>query len=212
MKKVSQLWEQQGRQLLPGQEGYEKSNHIDELTPSEDALDCESGDAPAAAVTMVNSSSPALGPPGFRAPVSLAQTSGMVQDFLDNWVTQVCFISLIVGWRLVTQFLVDQANRVAKTFSCEMILFTVSKYLGPHAFQLTTTTHGATPFLQIADDLDGPNTYGTRFHAWTVGHTTDYICSLHDQDPPSHDRSIKVTARMARLIGQYLISLSHCHK
>ncbi|WAQ88947.1 hypothetical protein PtA15_10A370 [Puccinia triticina] len=96
----------------------------------------------------------------------------------------------------------SRANRVSKTYNCEMILFTVSKYIGRHSYQLTTTTHGATPFVQIAEDLDGPNTFGNRLHAWVVGHTSDYISSALDPDPPNSKHSLKVTTRMARLAAK----------
>ncbi|WAR58998.1 hypothetical protein PtB15_10B340 [Puccinia triticina] len=133
-------------------------------------------------VAAASLASSRVGPPGLRATVSLAQASGCVQDFLDAWAIQ--------------------ANRVSKTYNCKMILFTVSKYIGRHSYQLTTTTHGATPFVQIAEDLDGPNTFGNRLHAWVVGHTSDYVSSALDPDPPNSKHSLKVTTRMARLAAK----------
>ncbi|KAI9626549.1 hypothetical protein KEM48_010378 [Puccinia striiformis f. sp. tritici PST-130] len=92
---------------------------------------------------------PAAGPPAMRRTVSMAGASAKVQDFLDEWVIK--------------------ANRVAETYKCDMILFTASRYLGANSYQLTTTTNHAYPFLQLADDLDGQNTYGTRFHGCSIG-------------------------------------------
>ncbi|KAI7939427.1 hypothetical protein MJO29_009803 [Puccinia striiformis f. sp. tritici] len=43
--------------------------------------------------------------------------------------------------------------------------------------QCTTTTHRASPFVQLADDLDGQNTYGTRFHGWSVGQPLEAIAA-----------------------------------
>ncbi|WAR64102.1 hypothetical protein PtB15_16B262 [Puccinia triticina] len=83
-----------------------------------------------------------------------------------------------------------------------MILFTVSKYLGRQSYQLTRTTHGATPFVQTTEDLDGPNTFGNWLHAWVVGHTSDYVSSALDPDPPNSKHSLKVTTRMAQLAAK----------
>ncbi|WAR53585.1 hypothetical protein PtB15_3B93 [Puccinia triticina] len=182
---VSELYEAAGQKLPADAKEDRPSKAGDQsnvLTPSELALDNNSKADNNSGVAAASLASSRVGPPGLRATVLLAQASGCVQDFLDAWAIQ--------------------ANRVSKTYNCEMILFTVSKYLGRHSYQLTTTTHGATPFVQIAEDLDGPNTFGNRLHAWVVGHTSDYVSSALDPDPPNSKHSLKVTTRMARLAAK----------
>ncbi|KAH9450143.1 hypothetical protein Pst134EA_026853 [Puccinia striiformis f. sp. tritici] len=94
------------------------------------------------------------------------------------------------------------ANRVAETYKCDMILFTASRYLGANSYQLTTTTNRAYPFLQLADDLDGQNTYGTRFHGWLVGQSSEAIAAQADPENPIRPRPMDIKARLARLIAK----------
>ncbi|KAH9462039.1 hypothetical protein Pst134EB_005956 [Puccinia striiformis f. sp. tritici] len=66
----------------------------------------------------------------------------------------------------------------------------------------TYNTHCAYPFVQLADDLDGQNTYGTRFHGWLVGQSSEAIAAQADPENSIHPRTINVKARLARLIGK----------
>ncbi|POW09186.1 hypothetical protein PSHT_09261 [Puccinia striiformis] len=180
MAEIGVMWEEAGKQLPP--DFVIDGKPVDRLTSSERALDNEVGNCnPTASINSV----PALvSPPALRGTVSMSTAAGQVQDFLDRWVLQ--------------------ANRVAQTFKCEMILFTVSKYLGADSYSLATTTHGATAFANLANKLDGQNTYATRFHAWAVGHSADHIASLADPEQAivNRPRSLKFTERMSRLLAR----------
>ncbi|KAI9624959.1 hypothetical protein H4Q26_016526 [Puccinia striiformis f. sp. tritici PST-130] len=115
-----------------------------------------------------------------RGTVSMAGASVKVQDFVDEWVIK--------------------ANSVAETYKCDMILFTASRYLGANSYQYTTSTHRASPFVQLADDLDGQNTYGTRFHGWLVGQSSEAIAAQAEPENSIRPRTTNVKARLARLI------------
>ncbi|KAH9470612.1 hypothetical protein Pst134EA_007859 [Puccinia striiformis f. sp. tritici] len=80
----------------------------------------------------------------------------------------------------------------------------VHQYLGANSYLLATTTHGATAFTNLANKLDGQNTYATRFHAWAVGHSAEHIASLADPEEAlvNRPRSLKFTERISRLLGQ----------
>ncbi|KAI7933341.1 hypothetical protein MJO29_016903 [Puccinia striiformis f. sp. tritici] len=56
--------------------------------------------------------------------------------------------------------------------------------------------------IKLADDLDGQNTYGTRFHGWLVGQSSEAIAAQADPENSIHPRTINVKARLARLIGK----------
>ncbi|KAI9607244.1 hypothetical protein H4Q26_005761 [Puccinia striiformis f. sp. tritici PST-130] len=58
------------------------------------------------------------------------------------------------------------------------------------------------PFVQLADDLDGQNTYGTRFHGWLVGQSSEAIAAQAEPENSIRPRTTNVKARLARLIGK----------
>ncbi|POW07068.1 hypothetical protein PSHT_10108, partial [Puccinia striiformis] len=153
---------------------------IDGLTATERALD-DSEQEGHQAVQNVTHSSPAVDSREMRGTVSMAGASVKVQDFVDEWVIK--------------------ANSVAETYKCDMILFTASRYLGANSYQYTTSTHRASPFVQLADDLDGQNTYGTRFHGWLVGQSSEAIAAPEPENS-IRPRTTNVKARLARLIGK----------
>ncbi|WAQ87203.1 hypothetical protein PtA15_8A104 [Puccinia triticina] len=117
-----------------------------ELTPSELALDDDSD-------TEQDSHAERASPPAsdLRGSISLARAASTVESYLANWVIQ--------------------ANSIAQTCNCKMILFAVSTHLGRHSFQITKSTHRAVPFVDLADNVDQPNTYPARFQASLVGTT-----------------------------------------
>ncbi|POV99885.1 hypothetical protein PSHT_13346 [Puccinia striiformis] len=154
---------------------------IDGLTATERALD-DSEQEGHQAVQNVTHSSPAVDSREMRGTVSMAGASVKVQDFVDEWVIK--------------------ANSVAETYKCDMILFTASRYLGANSYQYTTSTHRASPFVQLADDLDGQNTYGTRFHGWLVGQSSEAIAAQAEPENSIRPRTTNVKARLARLIGK----------
>ncbi|KAI9616609.1 hypothetical protein H4Q26_011008 [Puccinia striiformis f. sp. tritici PST-130] len=182
MGEIGQIYHACGKKLPAlGGEVSGDGDVIDGLTATERALDDtqEDGDH---SVQNEKRSFPAAGPPAMRRTVSMAGASAKVQDFLDEWVIK--------------------ANRVAETYKCDMILFTASRYLGANSYQLTTTTNRAYPFLQLADDLDGQNTYGTRFHGWLVGQSSEAIAAQADPENPIRPRPMDIKARLARLIAK----------
>ncbi|KAI7939531.1 hypothetical protein MJO29_014267 [Puccinia striiformis f. sp. tritici] len=210
MGEIGQIYHACGKKLPAlGGEVSGDGDVIDGLTATERALDDtqEDGDH---SVQNEKRSFPAAGPPAMRRTVSMAGASAKVQDFLDEWVIKVhqksFFINLFLSanvqviLRSSTRHL--QANRVAETYKCDMILFTASRYLGANSYQLTTTTNRAYPFLQLADDLDGQNTYGTRFHGWLVGQSSEAIAAQADPENPIRPRPMDIKARLARLIAK----------
>ncbi|WAQ81795.1 hypothetical protein PtA15_2A107 [Puccinia triticina] len=114
------------------------------LTPSELALD---NDLDAEEALDPNSNPPLSSQ--LQGPVSLSKAESRVEAFLANWA--------------------NQANSIAQTCNCEMIVFVVSTHLGRHSFQLTKSTHRALPFVELADEVDQPTTYPARFQASLVG-------------------------------------------
>ncbi|KAH9460751.1 hypothetical protein Pst134EB_008910 [Puccinia striiformis f. sp. tritici] len=180
MAEIGAMWEDIGKKLPP--DFAIDGRPADCLTSSERALDDNVGDSDPTASR--NDALAVVSPPTLRGTVSMSTAAGQVQDFLDRWV--------------------HQANRVAQTCKCEMILFTVSKYLGADSYSLATTTHGATAFANLANKLDGQNTYATRFHAWAVGHSAEHIASLADPEEAlvNRPRSLKFTKRISRLLAR----------
>ncbi|KAI9621192.1 hypothetical protein KEM48_007840 [Puccinia striiformis f. sp. tritici PST-130] len=180
MAEIGAMWEDIGKKLPP--DFAIDGRPADRLTSSERALDDNVGDSDPTASR--NNALAVVSPPTLRGTVSMSTAAGQVQDFLDRWV--------------------HQANRVAQTCKCEMILFTVSKYLGADSYSLATTTHGATAFANLANKLDGQNTYATRFHAWAVGHSAEHIASLADPEEAlvNRPRSLKFTERISRLLAR----------
>ncbi|KAI9610846.1 hypothetical protein H4Q26_008688 [Puccinia striiformis f. sp. tritici PST-130] len=159
MAEIGAMWEDIGKKLPP--DFAIDGRPADCLTSSERALDDNVGDSDPTASR--NDALAVVSPPHSAVPVSMSTAAGQVQDFLDRWV--------------------HQANRVAQTCKCEMILFTVSKYLGADSYSLATTTHGATAFANLANKLDGQNTYATRALV-------------------NRPRSLKFTKRISRLLAR----------
>ncbi|WAR63089.1 hypothetical protein PtB15_18B171 [Puccinia triticina] len=152
MREVSLLYKQYNtRKQPPRTSGSPTTNPASrspspepELTPSKLALDND--------LDVEEALNPQSNPPlssQLRGPVSLSKAESQVEAFLANWV--------------------NQANSIAQTCNCEMIVFAVSTHLGRHSFQLTKSTHRALPFVELADEVDQPTTYPARFQASLVG-------------------------------------------
>ncbi|WAQ93111.1 hypothetical protein PtA15_18A169 [Puccinia triticina] len=149
-----------------------------ELTPSKLALDDD--------LDVEEALNPQSNPPlssQLRGPVSLSKAESRVEAFLANWV--------------------NQANSIAQTCNCEMIVFAVSTHLGRHSFQLTKSTHCALPFVELADEVDQPTTYPARFQASLVG-TSALDLAKHNK-PARRVRAPRpnVTKRMIQFVGKY---------
>jgi hypothetical protein len=85
-----------------------------------------------------------------------------------------------------------------------MILIAVSTHLGPQSFQLTKSTHRATPFVDLANHSDQPSTYQARFQASLVGLSVAEMIDLMSGPRRIRNRPPKVTAPMNNLIGKLL--------
>ncbi|KAA1107170.1 hypothetical protein PGT21_004874 [Puccinia graminis f. sp. tritici] len=116
-----------------------------------------------------------------RGTISLARAARQVEDFLRDWAIQ--------------------ANTIAQTCNCEMICFAVSTHLGPNSYQLTKSTHRATPFVDLANDSDQPNTYQARFQASLVGLSVSEMINLMTGPRRVRNRPPKVTTPMNKLIA-----------
>ncbi|KAI7956690.1 hypothetical protein MJO28_003785 [Puccinia striiformis f. sp. tritici] len=120
---------------------------------------------------------------GMRQTVSFKRASDQVQNFMDSWV--------------------QQAVHVAKTCSCEMVFFTVSKHLGPHSFQFMQTTHGASAFAGAAQNVDGARNYLARMQSFFVGYQVSEIAAIADGKPGKNkSRAVTAVARMSQLIAE----------
>ncbi|KAH9454301.1 hypothetical protein Pst134EB_014395 [Puccinia striiformis f. sp. tritici] len=120
---------------------------------------------------------------GMRQTVSFKRASDQVQNFMDSWV--------------------QQAVHVAKTCSCEMVFFTVSKHLGPHSFQFMQTTHGAAAFAGAAQNVDGARNYLARMQSFLVGYQVSEIAAIADgKSGKKKSRAVTAVARMSQLIAE----------
>ncbi|PLW55401.1 hypothetical protein PCANC_02294 [Puccinia coronata f. sp. avenae] len=63
----------------------------------------------------------------------------------------------------------DEAVNVTKTCSCKFVIFAVTNHLGPHSFQFTRCTPGATISNQAIAELDGDNCYPACLQALISG-------------------------------------------
>ncbi|WAQ87285.1 hypothetical protein PtA15_8A189 [Puccinia triticina] len=172
-----------------------ESTSTQELTPSELALDGEVDSSPGPQEKAVTLS-------GMRASVSASRNSGRVENFLDEWLKKVGHQFSNICMMHTAADPLRQAKTVACSTNCDMIVFAVSRHLGPHSFQLVKTTHGATPFRKYADDINGLNTYAARFQSYLTGHSTDQIAELAEGLEKDPSRPISVTTRISRLIAK----------
>lgn len=69
----------------------------------------------------------------------------------------------------------DQAVHIAKTCSCEFVFIGVSKHLGPHSFQFTRCTPGATESNKAIDVIDGDNRFAARLQSFITGQSVGQI-------------------------------------
>ncbi|PLW29279.1 hypothetical protein PCANC_21758 [Puccinia coronata f. sp. avenae] len=63
----------------------------------------------------------------------------------------------------------SEAVDVAKSCSCEVVIFAVSNHLGSHSFQLSQTTPGASAPHKAITDIDGNHQYTARLQAYIAG-------------------------------------------
>jgi hypothetical protein len=66
-------------------------------------------------------------------------------------------------------FVPAKAVNVAKSCSCEVVIFAVSNHLGSHSFQLSRTTPGASAPHKAITDVDGNHQYTARLQAYIAG-------------------------------------------
>ncbi|KAA1104064.1 hypothetical protein PGT21_009274 [Puccinia graminis f. sp. tritici] len=186
MSQVSALYKRMGKRLPSGEQPEP------ELTPSELALDDDpeeegrgEGEGEGTLddrdeIDEANNSASGGGVTQ-RGTVSLARAARQVEDYLRDWATQ--------------------ANTIAQTCNCEMILFAVSTHLGPNCFQLTKSTHRATRFVDLANDTDQPNTYQARFQASLVGLSVSEMINLMRGPSRVRNRPPNFTGPMNKLIA-----------
>ncbi|WAQ83369.1 hypothetical protein PtA15_3A739 [Puccinia triticina] len=94
---------------------------------------------------------------GTRRPISLKVAATEVENFMDDWDAK--------------------AMHIATTFSCELVVFAVSKFLGRHSFQFIRSTPGATDFVQGAERVDGPRSYAARMQSYLTGYQVSDIAA-----------------------------------
>ncbi|WAR55686.1 hypothetical protein PtB15_6B429 [Puccinia triticina] len=139
---------------------------------------------------------------GTRRPISLKVAATEVENFMDDWDAK--------------------AMHIATTFSCELFVFAVSKFLGRHSFQFIRSTPGATDFVQGAKRVDGPRSYAARMQSYLTGYQVSDIaaaiaqinnnCKQNGQSGESGgkdqkgafspDRPVSAVLRMSELIKE----------
>jgi hypothetical protein len=92
-----------------------------------------------------------------------------------------------------------------------MVLFAVSTHLGPNSFQFTKATHRAIPFVDLADDVDQPNTYQARFQSSLVGLSVTQMGEAKAKAARRvRNRPPNVTTKMSDLAGKYSLTFPKC--
>jgi hypothetical protein len=157
MKSVSAIWN-----ALPEEE-REKYNKAAQAPQSHAPPDDEETEDLSAPANDEEETIPAALARGMRQTVSFKKSSDQVANFMDSWIKQVSPVSRsLVHYTIIIplgSLTISQAVNIAKTCNCEMVFFTVSRHLGPHSFQYTQTTHGASAFVAAAENMDGARHY-----------------------------------------------------